>query len=115
MLLSQKVASLLFIEFLRKLQTRVGHSVTEPRPSCSLLAARKPVPETSVGRKGKVALFRRPAARGEGGLLSENQRPTAAQGAGAFKGEFQGCTGGGRAQGSVGSSDRRLEIRNVMV
>lgn len=37
MLLSHKVASLLFVEFLQELQTHVGHSVTEPGSSCSPL------------------------------------------------------------------------------
>ena len=45
--------------------------------------------ETSVGRKGKVALFRRPATGGEGGLLSENQLPIAVQGQGLSKGSFR--------------------------
>ena len=46
--------------------------------------------ETSVGRKGKVALFRRLATWGEGGLMSKSQFPTPDQWASAFKGEFQG-------------------------
>ena len=52
--------------------------------------------ETSVGRKGKVALFRRPAVWGEGGLMSKSQLPTADQEVKDSKGEFQGCTGGTR-------------------
>ena len=58
-------------------------------------------PETSVGREGKVALLWRLATGGEGGLPSENQPPIAAQGTGAFKGEFKGCIGRGREQNSI--------------
>ena len=39
--------------------------------------------------------------RGEGGLLSENLLRLAAQGMGAFRGESQGCSGGGREQAST--------------
>ena len=35
--------------------------------------------ETSIGRKQKVALFRKLATWGEGGLMSKSQRPTADQ------------------------------------
>ena len=72
-----------------------------PNPSPAARRWKAHSQETSVGRKGKVALFRRLATGGEGGLLSENQLPIAAQGTGAFKGEFQGCIGGSRTAQSV--------------
>lgn len=73
--------------------------------------------EMSAGRKGKLALFKRPATWGEHRLMSKNQLPDADQGARAFKGEFQGCTGGGGGyvQNRTVSSDSRLEIGCVVV
>lgn len=71
----------------------------------------------SAGRKGKAALFRRPATWGEGGLVSKSQLLPADQGTIAFKGEFKGDTGGGRGymQNSTVSSDIHLEIGCVLV
>ena len=71
-----------------------------PAAHCSEANSR----EASVGRKGKVALFRSLATGGEGGLLSENQLPIVAQGTESFKGEFQGCIGKGKEQNSIVSS-----------
>ena len=71
--------------------------------------------ETRVGRKGKVALFWKPATRGEGGLESKNQLPMAAQETEVFKGELQGCLDGGRGQDDIVSSDSHLDLRDVAV
>ena len=53
------------------------------------------IQETSVVGKGTAALFRRPATWEDGGLMSQNQPPNCWLGDKGFKGEFQGCTGGG--------------------
>ena len=57
--------------------------------------------ETCVHREGKFALLWRLATGGEGGFPSENQPPIAAQGTGAFKGEFKRCIGRGREESSI--------------
>lgn len=48
---------------------------------------------SGVGRKGKVALFRRLVTWGEGRLKSKSQLLSADQRKRAFKEEFQGCIG----------------------
>lgn len=58
------------------------NGVIEFRFGCSSLK--------SVGRKGKVTLFRRPATWQEGGLVSKSQLPTAYQGQELLKGSFMG-------------------------
>ena len=58
-------------------------------------------PETSVGRKGRYALFWRPAPGEEGGLLSKNHLLIVAHASGAFKGDFQGCAGREKEQNST--------------
>lgn len=70
--------------------------------------------ERSVSRKGKTALFRRPATWVEGGLLSKSQFPTVDQGGRVFKEEFQDCIGGERGLGAV-SSDNHLEMDHAVV
>lgn len=64
--------------------------VTQLRLGCSPLKSQ--YSETSVGRKEKVALFRR-LATWEGGLMSKNQLSTADQEAGALKGRISRVTG----------------------
>ena len=51
-----------------------------PRPTACHLKVNSR--EISVGREGKLALFQSLVTGGEGGLLTENQLPTAAQGKG---------------------------------
>ena len=66
---------------------------------CSCLAAccsKSNTWETSVSRKGNVALFWRLVMGEEGGLMSKSQLLPANQAARALKGEFQGCIGRGR-------------------
>ena len=60
--------------------------------SCSQANTR----DISNGRKERVALCRRLATWGEGGFMSKSQFPTTDQGAGTFKGEFQGYIYRGR-------------------
>ena len=63
-----------------------------------------------------VVLFRRPAAWGEGGLVSKSQLPTVNHWAGGFKGEFWGCIEGGSfMQPNIVMSDNHLEISHVVV
>ena len=57
-------------------------------------------PETRVGRKGKVALFKRLATWGEGRFMPKSQLSIADQGARALNGEFQGFIGS-RGQGGT--------------
>ena len=57
-----------------------------------------------------MALFWMPATWGEGGIVSKNHRPIAAQEAEVFKGEFQGCMDGGKWQDGTVSSDSYLSI-----
>ena len=73
--------------------------------------------EASVGRKGKIALFRRPTTWGEGGLATKSQLPTAHQGQELLKGSFRGVQveAGGYMQKEHSSSDSHLEIDHLVV
>ena len=95
------------------------HSWEQPKSTVTesgvrLLTAQKPM-KRQAWWNGKFALFQRPATRGEGGLLPENQLPIAAQGTGVLKGEFQDCISGGRKQNNMVSSDSHLKISNAVV
>ena len=69
-------------------------SVTELRFSCSSL--KNPKLRDKCWVKGKIALLRKLAIRGEAGLTFKSQFSVVSQGARIFKGEFQGCIDGGR-------------------
>ena len=47
-----------------------------PNSGLAAYCSKASILETSVGRKGNVALFRRPGTWGEGGLMSRSQLPT---------------------------------------
>ena len=66
-------------------------TVTEVGSSCSKANIRE---ARLVERQ--VCFILEAGNQGEGGLLSKGQLPTANQRARAFKGELQGCIGGGR-------------------
>ena len=69
--------------------------------------------ETSVGRKGKVTLFRMLATGGEGGLLSKSQLPPVDQRERAFKWSFKGVhtEGGDYVYNSIGSLDKLFILK----
>lgn len=70
---------------------------------------------SGVGRKGKVALFRRLVTWGEGRLKSKSQLLSADQRKRAFKEEFQGCTGQERElHAEAAPSARTIILKLVM-
>ena len=72
----------------------VDSVVTELRSRCSPLKSQ--YLRGKCWQKGKFALFQRLATLGEGRFMSKGQLSSIDQWARTFKGEFQGCTSGGR-------------------